>query len=100
MVSAPASFTDPARLGVSPMIDFRVVVFPAPLRPTSVTSSPVRTSRSTPWSTCDSPYQACRPLSESSGSAMLRPQVGGDHGRVLGHRLVLALGEHLAAGEH
>src|SRR5581483_11887985 len=100
IVSVPAIFTEPLRFGVSPIPDFRVVLLPAPLRATSVTSSPARTSRSTPWSTCDSPYQACSPLIESSASAMLRPQVGGDHGGVLRNRLVLALGQHLASREH
>src|SRR3954470_17140550 len=100
MVSAPSTFTEPERFPTRPMIDFMVVVLPAPLRPTRVTSSPLRTARSTPWRTCDSPYQAWRPFTESSGSAMLRPQVRRDHGGVLGHLLVVALGDDLAAGEH
>ena len=41
-----------------PMIDLSVVVLPAPLRPSSVTTSPVATSKSMPCRMCDSPYQA------------------------------------------
>src|SRR5207248_1935117 len=98
-VSTPSIFTEPLRRGTIPMIDFMVVVFPAPLRPTNVTSSPLRTSRSTPWSTCDSPYQAWSLLTESSASGMLGAQVGGDDCRVLRDRLVVPFGEHFAAGE-
>src|SRR5438045_2602550 len=100
MVSAPSIFTEPVRRGTIPMIDFMVVVLPAPLRPTRVTSSPVRTSRSTPCSTWDSPYHACSLLTESSASGMLGAQICGDNGRILGDGLVVAFGEHLAAGEN
>src|SRR5256884_7515797 len=82
------------------MIDFIVVALRAPWRPTRVTGSPLRTTRSTPWSTWDSPYQACSLPTESSASGMLRPQIGGDHGRILRDAQVVAFGEHLAAGEH
>src|SRR2546423_15402314 len=98
MVSTPSTFTDPTRLGTSPMIDFMVVLLPAPLRPTSVTNSPLRTSRSTPCRTCDSPYQACSFCRESRAvSGMLRPQVGRDHRLVLRHGGIVALGENLSA---
>src|SRR5205823_10733354 len=83
-----------------PMIDFSVVVLPAPLRPTSVISSPLRTSRSTPWSTCDSPYQASSPATLSSGSGIRRPQVRGLDGGILRDALVVAFRQHFAAGEH
>ena len=39
------------------MIAFSVVVLPAPLRPSRVTTSPRRTSKLTPCSTWLSPYQ-------------------------------------------
>ena len=58
MVSVPWTFTEPARRGTIPISERRVVVFPAPLRPRMVTSSPGRTARSTPCRMCDSPYQA------------------------------------------
>src|SRR5438874_12323725 len=97
MVSAPSIFTEPVRRGTIPMIDFMVVVLPAPLRPTSVTSSPLRTSRSTPCSTWDSPYHACSLATVSSASGMLGAQVRRDHGRILRDRAVVAFGKHLAA---
>src|SRR5438093_12013413 len=100
MASAPSICTEPVRRGTIPMIDFMVVVLPAPLRPTSVTSSPLRTSRSTPCSTWDSPYDACSLLTESSDSGMLGAQICGDNGRALGDGQVVAFGEHLAAGEN
>src|SRR5207244_12792301 len=64
-----------------PMIDFRVVVLPAPLRPSSVTTSPGRTSKVTPCRMCDSPYQACSSRTARSGavSGMPRSHVGLDH---------------------
>src|SRR5437764_3303826 len=99
MVSVPSIFTDPVRWGTIPMIDFIVVVLPAPLRPTSVTNSPLRTSRSTPCSTCDSPYHACSLLTERSASGMFGAQVRGDDRRVLRDGQVVAFGEHLAPGQ-
>src|SRR4029450_13898998 len=80
-----------------PMIDLSVVVLPAPFRPSKVTVSPARISKSTPCRTCDSPYQAWRSRTSSSGSGMARPHVGLDHFRASRHGLVVALGEHLSA---
>ena len=40
MSSLPSNDTDPVRWPTMPMIDFKVVVLPAPLRPSSVTTSP------------------------------------------------------------
>ena len=94
----PSNRLSPSRLPTIPMIDFMVVVLPAPLRPSSVTTSPSRTSKPTPCRMCDSPYQAWRSRTSSSGagvptpaatppgSAMARPHVGLDHLRVLRHR--------------
>src|SRR5436305_14575834 len=87
-----------------PMIDFSVVVLPAPLRPSSVTTSPARTSKLTPWSTWDSPYQACSPSTDSNGapltSSMADPEIGFAHIRVGRDRCVVAFGEDAAAREH
>ena len=47
-VSLPSNFAEPLRLPTMPMIDFSVVVLPAPLRPSRVTTSPGLTSKSTP----------------------------------------------------
>src|SRR5271166_967859 len=87
-----------------PMIDLSVVVLPAPLRPSSVTTSPARTSKSAPCSTCDSPYQACSPSTASKGAtvglSMANPEIGLAHGRIGRDRLIIALRQHAAAGEH
>src|SRR5207253_4931458 len=87
-----------------PMIDFSVVVLPAPLRPSSVTTSPANTSKVAPCSTWDSPYQACSPSTASSGVvaglSMTHSQIGLAHLRVGGDGRVIALGEHPPAREH
>ena len=64
--------SSPRAAGTIPMIDFSVVVLPAPLRPSSVTTSPAVTSNVTPCSTCDSPYQAFSSRTASS-AARRRP---------------------------
>src|SRR5262249_40303351 len=99
--SRPSSRTEPVRWPTMPMIDLSVVVLPAPLRPSSVTTSPARTSKVTPCSTCDSPYQACRlSTASSAASGMPHSQVGLAHFRIGRDAGVVALGEHAAAGEH
>ena len=50
-ISSPRYVIDPERGGDAPTIDRIVVVFPAPLRPSSVTTSPSSISSETPWST-------------------------------------------------
>src|ERR1043166_2336382 len=98
--SWPAKRTEPVRFSTMPITDFKVVVLPAPLRPKSVTSSPSPTSKSTPCRICDSPYQACRPWTLSSGSGMTGPDIGLDHLLVLRYLLVGPFGQHLAARQH
>src|SRR5437016_2058177 len=95
--------TEPVRWPTMHITDFSVVVLPAPLRPSSVTSSPSPTSKSTPCRMCDSPYQACMRSTLSSGSddlAMAGPDIGLDHLLVLRHRSVRPFGQHLAARQH
>src|ERR1700726_2507978 len=99
--------TEPVRFSTMPMIALSVVVLPTPLRPSSVTTSPACTAKVTPWSTGDSPYQASRLSTARSGrgSAMIGlkmagPEIGFAHRRILRHRFVVALGQHVAAGEH
>src|SRR5260370_23176965 len=87
-----------------PMIDFSVVVLPARLRPSSVTTSPEKTSKSAPWSTWDSPYQACSPVMASKGAtavglSMADPEIGLAHDRIGRNCLIIALCQHTAAGE-
>src|SRR5215469_6974111 len=87
-----------------PMIDFMVVVLPAPLRPSSVTTSPANTSKVAPCSTCDSPYQACSPLTASSGGpfglGMASSEIGLAHGRIRRDGRIVAFRQHAAAGQH
>src|SRR5215831_8940831 len=85
-----------------PITDLSVVVLPAPLRPSSVTTSPVRTSKLTPCRTCDSPYHAWRSRTASSGagSGMTCTHVRLDHLGIARHAPVLALGQHFAARQH
>ena len=48
MISESLKRIEPVRLPMIPITDFSVVVLPAPLRPSSVTTSPALTSKSTP----------------------------------------------------
>src|SRR3954470_12450814 len=102
MVSTPYARMDPVRLPTSPRIDLSVDVRPAPLRPSSVTTSPRFTTMSTPCSTCDSPYQAWRFSMRSTsamggGSLAFASHVRLDDLRVPGDLGVAAFGEHGAA---
>src|SRR3954454_24185140 len=102
--SRPSNCTEPLRWPTMPMMDFSVVVLPAPLRPSSVTTSPGRTSKVTPCSTCDSPYQASSASTVSSGvvvtSSMARPQIGFAHLGVGGDGLVVAFDQHATSRQH
>src|SRR5438128_9043656 len=99
-VSPSSKRTEPERLPTMPMTDFSVVVLPAPLRPSRVTSSPRPISKPTPCRMCDSPYQACSPSTLSNASAMTGADIGFDDQRILRHRFVRTLGQHLAARQH
>src|SRR5207244_7633321 len=87
------------------MIARKVVVFPAPLRPSKVTTSPSPTARLIPCRMCDSPYQACRSSTRSSSranagaSGMAGPQIGLDDLRMVRDRGVVAFGEDAATGQ-
>ena len=94
---AAAGPGDPCRAGGStpsrrrrmPMIARKVVVLPAPLRPSSVTVSPSRMSRSTPCRTWLSPYQALSPRTSRRGALlMLGSHIGFAHARILADRVV------------
>src|SRR5881227_2271421 len=103
ITSRPSKRTEPVRWPTMPMIDLSVVVLPAPLRPSSVTTSPARTSNVAPCRIWDSPYQACSPSTESNGletSSMAGPHVGFAHVGIVRHRRVVALGQHAPAREH
>src|SRR3984957_13395541 len=114
--------TEPVRFSTMPMIALSVVVLPTPLRPSNVTTSPACTLKVARWSTWESSYQASRLSTARSGRVsamtgprmtgpkmtgpkmtgpkMTGPEIGFAHRRILRHRLVVALGQHVAAGEH
>src|ERR671916_2425511 len=92
---------EPSRRRRIPMMARNVVVLPAPLRPSRVTVSPSRMSRSTPWRTWLSPYQALRPRTSRSGALlMLGSHIGFAHPRIGADGLVGSVGQDLAAGEN
>src|SRR5262245_23932472 len=76
--SWPSNLIEPVRLASMPMMARMVVVLPAPLRPSKVTTSPGFTSKLMPCRTWLSPYQPLRSRTLSCGSAMTRPHVGFD----------------------
>src|SRR6266849_6646277 len=101
MICVPSKRIEPSRRATMPMIDLRVVVLPTPLRPSSVTTSPRRTSNCAPCKMCDSPYQAFRSATaRSAASGMLGAEVSFDHFGMTGHRPIVALRDDLAAREH
>src|SRR5258707_10329629 len=102
--SPPRKRIEPRRWPRMAMIARRVVVLPAPLRPSRVATSPSSTLKSMPCRTCDSPYQACSPAISSSGGApalsrMAGAHIGLDDLGIIGNRQVVALGEDAAAGQ-
>src|SRR5919112_1084714 len=99
--SLPRKRMTPSRRRRMPMIARRVVVLPAPLRPSSVTVSPSRMSRSTPCRTWLSPYQALSPRTSRRGALlMLGSHIGFAHPRILADGIVGPVGEDLAAGQN
>src|SRR5689334_14445499 len=103
--SMPRCRTEPVRWPTMPMIARKVVVLPAPLRPSRVTTSPSPTENCIPCRMCDSPYQACSPSTRNNSSAapasgMAGPQIGFDNVGIVRHGLVIALGQDPAAGQH
>src|SRR5690606_12681165 len=71
MIEFCSKKTSPLRLRMMPMMARSVVVFPTPLRPSSVTVSPGKMSRSTPCRAWLSPYQASRLRTLSCAGAPL-----------------------------
>ena len=55
LMSRPSKVTRPRRGATMRMIERKVVVLPAPLRPSSATTFPAGTASDTPWMTWDSP---------------------------------------------
>src|SRR6195952_975389 len=115
MMSWLSKGIEPVRLPMIPMIDFSVVVLPAPLRPSRVTTSPACTLKSMPCRMWDSPYQASRFCTDSTGvpaagtddvaaaiteSAMSRPQIRFLDALVLGQIGIIAFRQHMPARQH
>src|ERR1700761_9404716 len=115
--SLPSNLIEPVRLPMIPITDLRVVVLPAPLRPSKVTTSPAFTLKSMPCRMWDSPYQACRFCTDKIGVAvpgtvfavaasatfrlaMTGSQIGFLDALVLGQIGVSALRQHPPAGQH
>src|SRR5438046_2248012 len=83
-MSRPPNVTEPCDACHRPMMVRRVVVFPAPLRPSSIVSLPRGTARSTPCRMWYAPMCVCTPcnVSKFSFMAWLLPPLGegGDGG--------------------
>src|SRR6185436_18732251 len=77
---------------------------PAPLRPSSVATSPARTSKLTPCRMWDSPYQACRFFTANTAPAadsfMAGSYIGLAYFLISGNAGVIALRQHTPAREH
>src|ERR1700710_1498154 len=117
-MSWPPKRIEPVRLPMMPITDFSVVVLPAPLRPSRVTTSPAFTLKLMPCRMCDSPYQASRFFTSSTAapapcgeaglvagsavfrSGMPRSQIGFLDPLVLGELGVIAFRQHVTAGQH
>src|SRR3954470_21368704 len=113
-ISWPSKRIEPDRLPMIPITDFRVVVLPAPLRPSSVTTSPAFTLKLMPCRMWDSPYHASRFSTLSTGlavaaalgrpaivtSRMPGPQIGFLDALVFGQLGIMTLRQHLPARQH
>src|SRR3954470_16652999 len=113
-MSWPLNCIEPERLPMMPITDFSVVVLPAPLRPSSVTTSPAFTVKLTPCRMWDSPYHASRfctastglPAAEATGrsaivsSGMPGPQIGFLDALVFGQFGIMAFRQHVTARQY
>src|ERR1700722_5885674 len=98
--SLPLNVAEPFVLSIRPMIDFRVVVLPAPLRPIRQTISPLATSILMSCNTWLAPYQALRLLICSIGSVLPLAKIDPLHRFVAANLLRRALGEQFAMMQH
>src|SRR5579872_6978719 len=112
--SLPRTRTEPLHFSTSPRMARRVVVRPAPLRPSKVTSSPWFTWKSIPCRMCDSPYKACSPATFryspgwagldwaglASGLSIAGPHIGFDDLRIGGHLRVASFRQDRAPLQH
>src|SRR6478609_7339883 len=86
VMSLPSNTIEPER-SIIPETARMVVVLPAPLAPSTTTTSPPPTVRSISWSTLTAPYPARTPLSSSREviRSLAGAEVGLDHLGVLLH---------------
>src|ERR1700739_2092362 len=98
--SLPLKTTDPLVLSSRPMMDFNVVVLPAPLRPIRQTISPLATSMLMSCSTWLEPYQALRLLICSIVSVLPLAEIDPLDGFVPAHFRRAPLGQQLAMVQH
>src|SRR5262249_53031540 len=98
----PSNMTLPPRGAVMPMIERMVVVLPMPLRPSSVTTSPRRTSRSTPNSTWLWPYLVSSPSTVSTdvSRVILFAEIGHAHAGVISNLVGGSGRDDAAADQH
>src|SRR5258706_7196853 len=82
----PSKITLPRDAAHRPMMVRRVVVLPAPLRPSSIVTWPVGTSKSTPCRMWYAPMCVCTPWSERSLSVIPAPSLFEGEGRDGGGR--------------
>src|ERR1700733_14929275 len=98
--SLPLNVADPRVLSIRPMIDFRVVVLPAPLRPIRQTISPFATSILMSWMAWLAPYQAFRLLICNIRSVLPLAQIDPLDRLVLANFRGCAFREQLAVMQH
>src|SRR5690242_2620646 len=79
-----------------PAIDFKRVVLPAPLAPTTATTSPRATSSDTPCNASRPRYEAETPSRRSIALAKIRT----NHLRIANHRIGRADRQHASEVEH
>src|SRR5712692_525992 len=82
------------------MTQRRTVVLPAPLRPTSVTSSPPPTRNDTSRTAWASPYQAERPATTRAGLGMGLSEVSGDDRGIFTDGRIRTLSDDAALLQH
>src|SRR6476469_8781170 len=99
VMSWPSKTMDPLVSGRIPEIARIVVVLPAPLAPSSVTSSPSSTDSEMPCSASIRPYATVMSLISSSG-IVRHPQVGGDDRRIVADLVGHTFSDLLAELQH
>src|SRR3569832_1278305 len=98
--SFPLKIADPRVLSIKPMMDFSVVVLPAPLRPIKQTITPLATTIKMSCSTWLDPYQAFRLLTCSMRSVLPLAKIDALYRFIPANLLGRALREQLTVVKH